>query len=203
MNTMSSRQLTHLFHLSEDQIDDVLIGDLTAEPAAHLKQCAECQTRLEAAKAPMASFATVSMAWSERQSATAPITLAQAANSAGQRRANWVATVTAMLLVAVSIPLTMREKHTQVVASDTGVSTPAKPAAVQQASNNAEQAQVQPVAIVHHEHPAAQLAQDNEMLQAINRELDASVQSPSDNFGLMAVGGTAAHGRNAPVQTWD
>ena len=200
MNTMSNR---HLTHLSEDQIDDVLIGDLAAEPAAHLKQCMQCQARLEAAKAPMASFAAVSMAWSERQSATAPVTLVQAANSAGQRRANWVAAATAMLLLAVSIPLTMRDKQTQVVASDTGVSAPAKPTAVQQASNNAGQAQVQPVAMVHHKHPAAQLAQDNEMLQAINRELDASVQSPSDNFGLMAVGGTAAHGRNAPVQTWD
>jgi len=200
MNTMSNR---HLTHLSEDQIDDVLIGDLAAEPAAHLKQCAECQTRLEAAEAPMASFAAVSMAWSERHSATAPVTLLQAANSAGQRRANWVAAATAMLLLAVSIPLTMRDNRTQVVASDTSMQTPAKPVVVQQASNNAGQEQVQPAAIVHHEHPAAQLAQDNEMLQAINRELDASVQSPSDNFGLTAVGGTAAHGRNAPVQTWD
>jgi hypothetical protein len=151
----------------------------------------------------MASFAAVSMAWSERQSATAPVTLLQAANSAGQRRANWVAAATAMLLLAVSIPLTMRDNRTQVVASDTSMQTPAKPIVVQQASNSAGQAQVQPAAIVHHEHPAAQLAQDNEMLQAINRELDASVQSPSDNFGLTAVGGTAAHGRNAPVQTWD
>jgi len=200
MNTMSNR---HLMHLSEDQIDDMLIGDLAPEPAAHLKQCTECQTRLEAAEAPMASFAAVSMAWSERHSATAPVTLLQAANSAGQRRANWVAAATAMLLLAVSIPLTMRDNRTQVVASDTSMQTPAKPVVVQQASNSAGQAQVQSAAIVHHEHPAAQLAQDNEMLQAINRELDASIQSPSDNFGLTAVGGTAAHGRNAPVQTWD
>jgi len=203
MNTMSNRHLTHLSHLSEDQIDDVLIGDLAPEPAVHLKQCVECQARLEAAKAPMASFAAVSMAWSERQSATAPLTLGRAASAAGQRRANWVAAATAMLLLAVSIPLTMRDKQTQVVASDTVAQTTAKPVAAQQASANAGQAHVQPVATVHHEHPAAELAQDNEMLQAINRELDASVQSPSDNFGLMAVGGTAAHGRNAPVQTWD
>jgi hypothetical protein len=203
MNTTSNRHLTHLSHLSEDQIDDMLIGDLAPEPAAHLKQCVECQAQLEAAKAPMASFAAVSMAWSERQSATAPITLVQAANSAGQRQANWVAAATAMLLLAVSIPLTMRDKQTQVVASDTVAQTTAKPAVGQQTSANAGQARVQPLAMVHHEHPAAELAHDNEMLQAINRELDASVQSPSDNFGLMAVGGTAAHGRNAPVQTWD
>ena len=155
MNTMSS------WHLTEDQIDDVLIGDLAAGPAAHLKQCTQCQARLEAAKAPMASFAAVSMAWSERQSATAPVTLVQAATSVGQRRANWVAAATATLLVAVSIPLTMREKHTPVVASDTVASAPAKPATVQQGLNNAGQAQVQPVGLVHHEHPAAELAQDN------------------------------------------
>jgi len=50
----------------------------------------------------------------------------------------------------------------------------------------------------------AQIARDNQMLQAIDRELDASVQSPADDFGLAAAGGpSAGHGHFAPVENWD
>ena len=105
MNTMSNR---HLTHLSEDQIDDMLIGDLAPEPAAHLKQCTECQTRLEAAEAPMASFAAVSMAWSERRSATAPAKLRMPVNAAWQRGASWAAAA-AVLLVGIAVEVKTRE----------------------------------------------------------------------------------------------
>jgi len=196
MNRMSNR------HLTEDQMDDVLIGDLAAEAGAHLEQCADCQMRVETARAPIASFAAVSMAWSERRSATAPVTLVQVVIS-GQRRANWVAATTAALLVAVSIPLTMREKRTEVVASDVAPQAMTVQGQTAPRAGLMKQARIQPVA-VHHDHPAAEIAHDNEMLQAIDREMDAAVQAPSDNFGLMAVGGTpAARERYAPVQTWD
>jgi hypothetical protein len=49
-----------------------------------------------------------------------------------------------------------------------------------------------------------QIERDNRMLQAIDRELDASVQSPADAFGLVTAGSRSpTHGRNAPVQNWD
>ncbi len=192
-------------HLTEDQMDDVLIGDLAAEAALHLKQCADCRVRVDAAKAPIASFAAVSMAWSERRSATAPVTLVQAANSAGQRHANWIAVATAAMLIAISAPLTMHEKRTQIAASDVAPrSALAKTAKAMPAplANPSEQAR--PAAATPHRGNAdAEIAHDNEMLQAIHRELDASVQPPSDDFGLMAVGGTLAHGQFAPVQYWD
>ena len=39
-------------HLSEDEIDDQLIGDLAAAPAAHLDACALCTHRVTQAKDP-------------------------------------------------------------------------------------------------------------------------------------------------------
>jgi len=202
MNTMSNR------HLTEDQIDDILIGDLAPETTAHLKQCTTCQTRLEAAKAPIASFTAVSMAWSERRSATVPVTLVHATSSAGRRQAHWAAAATAALAIALSVPLTMHQKQSPVVASDVTVPQSAK-AVVAQVTPTATagqtvQARVQPVTSARRGSDDAEIAHDNEMLQAIHRELDASVQPASDPFGLLAVGGTsAAHGRYAPVQTWD
>ena len=203
MNTMSNR------HLTEDQIDDLLIGDLAPETTAHLKQCTTCQTRLEAAKAPIASFRAVSMAWSERRSATVPVTLVQAASSAGRRQAHWAAAATAALAVALSVPLMIHQKQSPVVASDVAVPQASAKAAVAQATpaapvEQAVQARVQPVTSARRGSDDAEIAHDNEMLQAIHHELDASVQPASDPFGLLAVGGSsAAHPRYAPVQTWD
>ena len=54
-------------HLTEDQIDDVLMGDLAATTAAHLAACEACKLRVAEFEAPIASFKAVSLAWSERQ----------------------------------------------------------------------------------------------------------------------------------------
>ena len=193
-------------HLTEDQIDDLLIGDLAAEPAAHLAGCDPCQERVAAAQAPIASFKAISLAWSERRSATMPVKLPQMESSGWQRYATWAATATAVLVVALIVPMTRHESRpatvapaTMAAAASVSSQTTAAPVVAQPQSRT-----VAAVRSVTQAPTEEQIARDNQMLQAINIELDASVQSPADVFGVQSTGGRAVmHKRNSPVQNFD
>ncbi len=89
-------------HLTPHQIEDYLIGDLAAAPAAHLATCSECAERVLAARSPLESFRLVATAWSERRSATLPAPAAISQQSRWQLRASWA---TACLTLAVGIAL--------------------------------------------------------------------------------------------------
>jgi len=189
-------------HLTEDQIDDVLMGDLAATTAAHLAACEDCKLRVAEFATPIASFKAVSLAWSERQSATLPSKLTLPVTSAWQRGASWAA-ATAVLLVGIGVPMARHEtRATQIVASN-GTSQAAPRTAIATVARVQEAGRGAP-GLVAPTKPDAQIARDNQMLQAIDRELDASVQSPADTFGLAPAGGpSAGHGHFAPVQIWD
>ena len=194
-------------HLTEDQIDDLLMGELAAEPTAHLASCSTCKVQVEEFEASIASFKAVTLAWSERQSATLPSKLLRPVSSTWQRGASWAAAA-AVLLVGIGVPLARHQtRGPQVVASN--VASRVEVAAAKQAGDAAtaqvrEAATGAPGVVAVSGKSAAQIARDNQMLQAIDRELDASVQSPTDAFGLTAAGGpSAGHGRFAPVENWD
>ncbi len=153
-------------HLTEDQLDDALIGDLATQPAAHLAACEDCQMRLAEAGAPMAAFSAVSLAWSERRSATLP-TPVPSRTSAWLPRAIWAATATAVLAVGISVPSIRHEL---------GFGNAEAPQQTMIASTG-------PV-----DNPVAardeQIANDNRMLENIDRELGASAPSPEQEYGL-------------------
>jgi len=201
-------------HLSEEQLDDVLIGDPGVEATAHLADCATCKARVAALEGPIASFAAVSLAWSERQSATTSPRVVGAASSAWPRRTSWALAATCLLMIGFAIPMARHEERgTPAVASNEPRQTetakanaPGQLSATQvSGSTNSGSEKVRVAVVMTAGHSAdAQIARDNQMLQAIDRELDASVQSPSDAFGPMAIGGRSnGHGRNAPAPSWD
>jgi len=161
----------HEIHLTDDQLDDHLIGDLAAAPAAHLAACAHCTARAAGALAPIASFQSVSLAWGERRSATAPVPAPPSAAMLWERRLAWsMATATC----AVGLGL-INATH-----SLAGFSTPsaAAPAYTQTASQTSYQTAAEPT--------AAQLSSDNQLLNTIDRELAASTDSPAA-LGLVSV----------------
>ncbi len=85
-------------HLTPDQIEDRLIGDLAAAPAAHLAACTLCNERVAAAGSPIASFQQVSSAWSERLSATLPIPIPSQKRPVWQRHTAWATATLSMAL---------------------------------------------------------------------------------------------------------
>ena len=189
MNSMNLRNhLTDDLHLSDDQIDDALIGDLAAEHAAHLAVCDECQIRLTEAGAPIASFNAVSLAWSERRSSTLPLRPVPSTGAgAWLPRATWAATAAAVVAVGVAVPVV---RH-----SIQGKATPQS----QQDAAQTLMAATGPV-----DNPIAareeQIARDNQMLENIDRELTPA-SSYDQEYGLQTTGShTSAHAVSTPVR---
>ena len=195
-------------HLSEEQLDDVLIGDPGVEAAAHLKGCGVCQERVAALEGPIASFAAVSLAWSERQSATTSARVVGATGSAWPRRMSWPLAASCLLVIGFAIPMARHEERgvPAVVANGPRQAEASQPVSLSAAKVSGSTTKVRVVVVATADRPVdAQIVRDNQMLRAIDRELDASVQSPSDAFGVvMAVGGRpSGRGRYAPIPSWD
>ena len=150
-------------HLSEDEIDDHLIGDLAAAPAAHLDACALCTHRVTQAKDPIASFQSLSMAWSERRSATLPVPNRSMNKSFWQRRGAWV---TACSALAIGIAFA-NVGHRSSLTADVQP-TQVQPTRQVAAGTNDTTAP-----------PAQQISADNQMLQAIDDEIHTAPNSPA------------------------
>jgi hypothetical protein len=176
-----------LQHLTPDQIDDHLIGDLAPAPAAHLAACTLCAERLAAARSPIASFQQVSTAWSERRSATLPIPIPARQAPVWQRHMAWATATLSMALGFAFINATHQFSILNTPQPAPIVSTSAQMTPVQQAVITpkapmlAETASIAPSPRAAHfaAQTGAQLSADNHMLQAIDASLDPSTDSPA------------------------
>jgi len=157
-------------HLTPDQIDDHLIGDLAPTAAAHLAACSVCAQRVAAEASPIATFQQVSTAWSERRSATLPIPIPTVQRPVWQRHMAWAS---ASLSLAFGIAF-INATH-QFSFDTTPQATPAA----------ARLAPVQPPAVspltpsTAPAPRATQISADNHMLRAIDASLDPSSDSPA------------------------
>lgn len=177
MNTTNhtTAALCQTLHLSAQQLDDHLIGDLSPATAAHLAACDTCTARLALAAAPMESFRSVSIAWSERRSATMPLPALPAPELVWQRRMGWAA-ASFVLVLGMVIGGAGRSLLTSAPAPAATEAAPA-PAAV---ASTALPASAPPAA------PEARVSEDNRMLNSIDRDLDAAVDTPA-TLGLEPV----------------
>ena len=164
--------------LTEDQVDDQLIGDLAPVAAAHLAVCDHCRARVAAAEQPLTSFREVSLAWAERQSATMPTR--PGVQERPSHRLAWASVATAVLAIGVAIPVLRQH------GSAPATMTPALAAAGYTGIGS-----VTPVAAT-----SEQIESDNRMLEAIERELDAPADGPAE-YGLLP----AAARSNARART--
>jgi hypothetical protein len=202
MNTM---------HLNEEQIDDVLIGDAGTDVAAHLDACGECRERVAMASAPMESFAAVTLAWSERQSATMGVQAIKAGSAAWPHRLSWTLAAVVLIAVGLLLPMTAHDGRSgdKLAAKDAAPVATASAAETQESVRPVTEPMMEQRAkirtVAAERTSSAEVARDNRMLAAIHDELDASVQSPADAFGLGAAVGRAGggHGQNAPAPSLD
>lgn len=141
-------------HLTPDQIDDQLLGDLAPAAAAHLAECAFCQAAVAEAEAPMASFRQVSLAWAERRSATMPVPAPSADRRPASRHLAWGALGAAAAAVAIATIVPHAYAPDKPVASAGGTQQ-SLPSTVSDPT---------------------QIASDNQMLAAIDDALNAPVR---------------------------
>ena len=165
-------------HLTPDQLDDHLIGDLAPAPATHLAACSLCAERVAAARSPLSSFQQVSTAWSERHSATLPIPIPSQRPS-WQRHTAWATATLSMALGFAFINAThqfsiLNAPEPAPIASTSPRLTPVQPPLITaEAPASAETASLAPAP------RAVQIAADNHMLQAIDASLAPSADSPA------------------------
>ena len=138
-------------HLTEEALNDVLIGMGTPASEQHLSACAECRARAGECTAGIALLDASSLAWSRQRAAQMPDTPA----TAGARHwplatMGWAAA--AVLLAAVALPVWHSREHP-------------KAGTVQPAMAQAEDSE-------------AQIAQDNALLRDVDAVVNASEAPP-------------------------
>ena len=121
------------------------------------------------------------MAWGERRSATLPLHQEIARSAKGHPRLAWAAAASALLAIGIAIPVVTHQPRPEAAQVSNPLSSALGTAATDEMSK--------PVAS---ESTSAndQTVRDNQMLQAIDRELDASVESP-ETLGLESVSDAA------------
>jgi hypothetical protein len=183
-------------HLTLDQIDDQLIGVLEPAAAGHLAACADCAARVAAAAAPIAGFVAVSNAWSERRSATLPLLAA----SATAARRNFAMRAVAGVAATAVLALTFAVHTSMMPASHSAASnlaasmqaTPTVPNAAAQPQALTQLASTGPTETALSPRERMQrerISRDNQMLKAIDSELDLSESAAS--LGLEPAGSSA------------
>ena len=143
-------------HLNDEAFDDVLIGLGTADAQAHLARCAECRARVESFQTTLGLFNDATLSWSEKQPERRHA--ARPVRGAFSRPVfAFGVTLGALLLLAV--PTAWHRLAPR----------PAQPSAVASATTDSE----------------TQIAEDNELMQAVNSAIDPDVHSVVDSYHLL------------------
>lgn len=142
-----------LAHLSEEALDDVLIGLGSPESEGHLARCAACRARVQAFGADLKLLNETSMAWSRVRAAG----MAEAPLHAGVRRRplvtmGWAAA--GVLLLALAFPLW----HS--------------------VNQHSDKAGVTPAVAVREPDSEAQIAADDQLLRDVDAAVNTNEASP-------------------------
>jgi hypothetical protein len=152
-------------HLTEEEFADYLIGLSTATVRTHLLECGACRDEMESFGASLASFNQSSLAWSREQAAAHPIHIEPKAVPQTTARpvwhAGWAAGLAAVLVFAMVLT------HGRGTHIDTASNSPA--------------AAITPAAQPQQE-DAAVIADDNQMMTAIDAEISQPEVSPVESF---------------------
>ena len=147
-------------HLTDEQFTGLLSGDYTADASRHVQECAQCQGEFERVQASIEDFVTLSLEWSERRASTA-ISVPSAFVRAWQSASSWAAAA-AVLAAAILFGVHQGKLLSPDVVSVSGS---------------------QPV------ESASEVADDNRLLMAIDKEIRWQPESPISIDDLTASAG--------------
>jgi anti-sigma factor RsiW len=144
-------------HLSEEALDDVLIGLGSNESHAHLAVCPECRAQVATFRGDIALFNSASMAWSQSRR---PKQIESASRGRILQAAflGWAVVAVALLVMAVGIWRHRLESLPH---------------------------QADSVQLLHPADSADQIAQDNQLLQAVNLAISPVEASPIEEYKIM------------------
>ena len=143
-------------HLSEEAMNDVLIGLGSPEAEAHLAACPACRKQLEGFNGDMQLYNQASLRWSEARSATMPAPVVMAKRPMGRFAPIGMA-LAAAILISVGV-LAWHHNH-----------------------GTLENSAVAPAAQQDDE---AQIAADNELMRSVDVALSAGEESPLGEFRM-------------------
>ena len=144
-------------HLSEEALDDVLIGLGSHESHAHLAVCPECRSQVATFRGDIGLLNAASMAWSQSRIAK-PLPSAPAARVLHAAFVGWAVAVAALLLMAVGI-WRHRPDSTPDQANSVQLSRPAD--------------------------SPDEIAQDNQLLEAVSLAISPVEASPIEEYKIM------------------
>jgi hypothetical protein len=144
-------------HLSEEALDDLLIGLGSPESEAHLAACLDCRGRVNGFRSDVALFNSASMAWTESQLVQLRPTARKTVHRIRLAFVSWATTAAVLAGMAVAV------WHHHGPAT-----SPSRATAPQSQPSDTE----------------AQIAQDNQLLQAVNAAISPDEESPIDEYKL-------------------
>jgi hypothetical protein len=163
-----------IMHLTE--------ADLAPAAAAHLAACETCTARLREAQAPIAAFGSLSLAWSERRSATLPAQPAFA-RVAWRLPASAAAVCAAAMAIIVALPALHHRADAAAPGSQASIQQPVQTAGIavptMTSMTSASAAYKTSPAAASLSTDDAQISRDNTMLRTIDQELEASAETPA------------------------
>jgi anti-sigma factor RsiW len=192
-------------HLTDDQIDELLMGSLEAGVAAQMREhaevCEACATRLAEIETPIASFKAVTLAWSDRRSATMPVRPARRAGARWGMGFAWGSVAAAVLLAAV-IPVLRHEQSVRVrdayihaIKLPSANQQPGTPAVAAVNSASAKNGSVQDDSTdTDVQENAQEIASDNRLLAMVDEELNAPIPAPGSAIQGRGQARTNTHG---------
>jgi hypothetical protein len=148
-------------HLTEEELNDLLIGESASASASHLAACPSCRAKVEEFQSGLEAFNQTALSWCEMRSVTLPVPQVPA------KPRHWpLATMgwaAAGLLLIMMAPIV---RQTNWFHPNHGA----------------------PVITAHEGEgdTEAQIAQDNELLKAVNAAINPSEEPQLDEFGLSA-----------------
>jgi hypothetical protein len=147
-------------HLTDEQFTDLLSGDHTADASRHMHACAQCQCEFERVQASIEDFVTLSLEWAGPQASTS-ISVPSAFVREWQSASSWT-TAAAVLAAAILFGVHQVRLLSPDVISVAG-------------SQSAES--------------ASEVADDNRLLMAIDKEIRWETESPIPLDDLTASAG--------------
>jgi anti-sigma factor RsiW len=156
-------------HLSEEAMDDALIGIATAETEAHLATCDVCRAQVASFQLQMDSFNAATMAWSERKIAAQPI---RVDSNVKPWRGVFVpspawAMAAIIVLTIAALMLHWNTTHNSIRLASNDTPAPAVTGINSTMGDS-----------------AIQIEQDNQLLQSVNAALTTADESPAMQFDL-------------------